>query len=133
MSDEKKIIIDEDWKSQVEREREEAEAKRSDPQEPEVGPNDIPPASFPMLITSIGTQAMMALGQVPDPMSGKAIYHPELARHHIDTLVVLQGKTEGNLEEDEKEMLENFITQLRQLFIAMANANAELPPAPGQA
>lgn len=132
MSDDKKIIIDEDWKSQVEREREVAEANRDEPQESQPGPNEIPPASFPMLLTSIGTQAMMALGQVPDPMSGQPIYHPELAKHHIDTLVVLQEKTAGNLEPDEKEMIDNFIVQLQQLFVAMANANAELPPAPGE-
>lgn len=133
MSEDKKIIIDEDWKSQVEREKEEIESAgdAADGAEASDGPNEIPPASFPMLITSIGTQAMMALGQVADPMSGQAVYHPELARHHIDTLAVLQEKTKGNLSDDEKEMLDNFITQLRQLFLAMSQAQSEIPPAPG--
>ena len=127
MSEEKKIIIDEDWKSQVEREKEEFEKNIDDPSdEQSLGPNDIPPASFPMLITSIGTQAMMALGQVADPMSGQAIYHPDLARHHIDTLVVLQEKTKGNLSDDENEMLDNVIQQLRQLFIATAQAQSRV-------
>jgi hypothetical protein len=131
MSDEqKKIIIDEDWKSQVEKEREELATHKDDSSEPPPGPGEIPPASFPMLITSIGTQAMMALGQVPDPMSGKAIYHPELARHHIDTLVVLQEKTVGNLTNDEKDMLTNFIQQLRELFVAMGEANPTATPPP---
>lgn len=114
--DNSKIFIDEDWKSQVEKEREQFE-NRDDSGDQD--PHGIPPASFPMLITSIGTQAMMALGQVADPVSGQAIYHPELARHHIDTLVVLQEKTAGNLTSDEKEMLDNFINQLRQVFVAM--------------
>ena len=83
-----------------------------------------------MLVTSIGTQAMMALGQVADPASGKAIYHPELARHHIDTLVVLQEKTAGNLSNDEKEMLDSFVNQLRQLFIAMQAQVQTAPPTP---
>lgn len=132
MSEDKKIIIDEDWKSQVEREKEELEKKADDSGDQQgFGPNEIPPASFPMLITSIGTQAMMALGQVADPASGQAIYHPELARHHIDTLVVLQEKTKGNLSDDEQEMLDNFVTQLRQLFVATANAQAQAPPDPG--
>ena len=133
MSEEKKIIIDEDWKSQVERERKEIEQKVDDPgEEKPTGPNEIPPASFSILLTSIGTQAMMALGQVPDPVSGNAIYHPDLARHHIDTLVVLQEKTKGNLSSDEQKMLDNFIVQLRELFVAMQNANVQMPPAPGE-
>ena len=133
MSEEKKIIIDEDWKSQVERERDELEQKVDDPDvEKPIGPNEIPPASFPMLLTSIGTQAMMALGQVPDPVSGNAIYHPDLARHHIDTLVILQEKTKGNLSSDEQKMLDNFIVQLRELFVVMQNANVQMPPTPGE-
>ena len=61
----------------------------------------------------------MTLGQVPDPATGKAIYHPDLARHHIDTLVVLQEKTKGNLDEEESKMIDEFVVQLRQVFVAM--------------
>lgn len=133
MTEDKKIIIDEDWKSQVEKEREEFESQpEKETTAPEqLGPGEIPPASFPMLVTSIGTQAMMALGQVADPMSGKPMYHPDLARHHIDTLVVLQEKTKGNLTEDESLMIDNFISELRQVFVAMENADVTMPPPPG--
>ena len=130
MSEEKKIIIDEDWKSQVEREKEEIE-NAPEPLEGEPKPGEIPPATFTTLVTAIGTQALMMLGQIADPSSGQAIYHPELARHHIDSLVVLQEKTEGNLNEEEKTMIDQFITELRQVFVAMQNANTQLPPEPG--
>jgi len=131
MSDpEKKIIIDEDWKTQVEREREELETKSEESSRDDTSNmGEIPPASISMLVTSIATQAMMALGQVPDPVTGQAMYHPELARLHIDTLVVLQEKTAGNLTPDETEMLESLLNQLRQLFLA-APASMEMPPSP---
>lgn len=132
MSEDKKIIIDEDWKSQVERERDEI-ANAPEEAETATVPGQIPPASFATLVTSIGTQALMTLGQIADPASGQAIYHPDLARHHIDSLVVLQEKTDGNLTEDEKEMLDQFIQELRQIFVAMENANLQMPPAPGEA
>ena len=63
MSDpEKKIIIDEDWKTQVEREREELESKSDEASGNDTSSmGDIPPASLSMLVTSIATQAMMAL------------------------------------------------------------------------
>ena len=131
MSEEKKIIIDEDWKSQVEREKEELEAKPEDSEEQAAGPGQIPEATFATLVTSIGTQALMMLGQVADPGTGQAMYHPDLARHHIDSLVVLQEKTKGNLNEEETEMIDRFIQELRQIFIAMQNANLQMPPAPG--
>ncbi len=129
--DKSKIIIDEDWKTQVERERDEIKAKGDDetPAASEAT-GDIPPASFPMLVTSIGTQAMMALGQVPDPMSGQAVYHPDLARHHIDTLVMLQEKTTGNLTPDETEMLQNFVHQLQHLFVTTQSNVTVQPPSP---
>ena len=121
MSDEKKIIIDEDWKTQVEREKEELAETPSEQATQEAG--QIPAASFSTVVTSIGTQALMMLGQIADPGSGKAIYHPELARHHIDSLGVLQEKTEGNLTVEEQQMLEQFINELRQIYLAMQSAN----------
>ena len=74
----------------------------------------------------------MMLGQVADPATGQAMYHPELARHHIDSLVVLQEKTKGNLDEEEQEMVDRFINELRQIFVAMQNANFQVPPPPGE-
>jgi len=129
-SEKSKIIVDEDWKSQVEREREELERHGQElggSESPEFG--ELPPASLPVLFTSIATQAMMALGQIADPVTGKAVFHPELARHHIDTLGVLQEKTAGNLTPDEAAMLEDLLNQLRQLFLA-AHASVQAPPPP---
>ena len=116
--EEKKIIIDEDWKSQVERERAELEEPKSGEESTaDDMQGDIPPASFAMLITAIGSQAMLAMGQIPDPATGKATKHPDLARHHIDTLEILQQKTKGNLDAEEQQMLDAYLNQLRQMFI----------------
>ena len=128
--EERKIIIDEDWKSQVAREREEFEKKGAEPPPDSAGPAEIPPASFEMLVTSIGMQAMMALGQIADPHSGKAIYHPDLARHHIDTLGILQEKTSGNLSREEDATLENLLFQLRQLYVSMGASQTPTSPNP---
>ena len=60
--DESRIIIDEDWKSQVQREKEEAK-KSSDEKPAEDGDSDQEEASaFTMLVTTLGAQALMALG-----------------------------------------------------------------------
>lgn len=128
MSDDesRKIIIDEDWKSQVETEREQLKQKPDEPaddgeaQPPSPGATgEIPPASFPFLVSSIATQVMFAMGQIPDPNTGQAMVDLELAKHHIDMLSVLDEKTKGNLSDDESKMLTEALHQLRMAFVAV--------------
>jgi hypothetical protein len=121
---EKKIIIDEDWKTQVQEEKERLKQGPEDAESPaaaqaEATEGELPPASFAFLVTSLATQAMAALGQLPDPIEHKPVVHLELARHHIDTLSVLQEKTKGNLADEEARMLEEVLHQMRMLFVAV--------------
>jgi hypothetical protein len=125
----KKIIIDEDWKSQVEAEREEQPPgqQQQQGQQPDSGsaPNDgrtMPPASFEMLLTTFATEAMISLGLIPHPLSGKQEVARDQAKYFIDTLEMLKQKTAGNLTPDEDKALEGLIHQLR-----MAYVSGELP------
>ena len=143
MSDEKrKIIVDEDWKSQVEREREQlrehvTEASAGDaasatpqPGEPDMAAQrttveqgggsadfDMPAPSLPMLISTLATQAIAAMGQLPDPETGQPIVRPKLAKYHIDLLAVLQEKTKGNVTSEEADMLEGALHELRMIYV----------------
>ena len=121
---EKKIIVDEDWKSQVEREREEAAsqaAPSAKPQaaqgSPEVPP---PPATLTYLATSLSVQASFCLGLMPDPTSGKVERNLPVAKHLIDLLEVLQEKTEGNRTPEESEDIEALLYQLRMAYVQAA-------------
>ena len=76
MSEEKKLIIDEDWKAQVQAER--AEAAKEIPLE--VGPRaaappdfEMPPASWELLLTTLATEAMVSLGLIPHPATGQPV------------------------------------------------------------
>lgn len=131
-NEDRKIIIDEDWKSQVEQEREQiksgddpAAGEAPEAAGPEGAEQEIPEASFPLLVTTLATQAMAAMGQIPDPTQNQPVVHLELARHFVDTLSMLQQKTHGNLDEEEAAMLEQVIHQLRMLFVAVqSDSNA---------
>lgn len=79
---------------------------------------NLPPASFSTLVTLLATQAMAALGKVADPQSGEAVVRLPLAKHFIDSLEVLLEKTQGNLSELEKGMLESMLFELRLLYVA---------------
>ena len=132
MSEEKpakpKLIVDEDWKSQVQAEKEAAKAPEA-AAKPAPPPADqkktapqLPPASFPSLVTLLATQAMAALGQVPDASGKPSPPQLELARHFIDTLAMLEEKTKGNLTNEESAMLSAILHDLRMVFVEVKKA-----------
>src|SRR3989304_6091901 len=110
MADEKRIIIDEDWKSQVQAEK--AAAKEPSPQPSAAagaraaGDVQMPPASLEMLVTTLVTEAMISLGQVPHPHSGEVVFQPQQAKYLIDTIDVLREKTKGNVTPDETQLMD---------------------------
>ena len=85
------------------------------PQTPE-----IPPARFDTLIQLLSSQAILALGLIPDPQGNTEVRLP-LARHFIDLLAILESKTKGNLDSNEAKMLERSLHELRVLFLDKSN------------
>jgi hypothetical protein len=123
MANEKKIIIDEDWKSQVQAEKE-AAAKSPAAGEAAGQPADMqmPEASLEMLVTTLVTEAMMSLGQIPHPHTGEPMYHPQQAKYLIDMIDVLREKTKGNVTPDESALMENLLHQLRMVYVQLTTA-----------
>jgi hypothetical protein len=125
-SADKRIIIDEDWKTQVERERDQLR-QNIDPEsvrqaEAETAPDQLPPASFAFLVTSLVTQILAALGQFPDAMTQQPSVSLPLARLNIDLLEVVQQKTRGNLTPDEETMLKDALHHVRMLYVAVRDS-----------
>jgi hypothetical protein len=79
---------------------------------------DLPRIDFSTLVLSLATSAMVHLGLVPDPEGGET---PEknlaLAQQTIDTLEMLQHKTQGNLDEDEAKLLQSVLYELRMSYV----------------
>lgn len=115
---EKELHVDDDWKNRAEAEKRAADLKRQQAAEAADGDGDeIPEASFPLLVNTLAMQAISALGQMPDPQTGEAMIHKPLAQHMIDLLAVLEEKTKGNLDKDESGMLTQVLTQLRMVYV----------------
>lgn len=76
-------------------------------------------ASFSMLIMSIASSAVMAMGLAPDPQSGESQKDKNMARFNIDLLQILQEKTKNNLTQDEKQFLESLISDLQMKYVQM--------------
>ena len=77
----------------------------------------MPPATFEFLIHTLFTQALMAFGRIPNPITNKAMTNIATAKHFIDTLDMLEEKTRGNLASDEQKLLEEIQHQLRTLYV----------------
>ena len=119
---EPKIIVDDDWKSQVEKEKEELK-DTADTAEGEAEEHALPPASFMVLMSTLATQAMAAMGLIPDPMTGQPTVNLPMAKHFIDLLGMLQDKTKGNLTEEEANHLRDGLHQLRMIFVSSEQAS----------
>jgi hypothetical protein len=131
------LQVDSDWKAQAQAEKEKlakaaaekkaaagtakpGAAKGAGAAAAGPGGQQIPEASFEVLLSTMATQALFALGGIPDPRTGQRMAHLPLARHHIDLLSILQDKTEGNLSDEEKTMLSQTLYELRQRYIQLA-------------
>jgi hypothetical protein len=74
------------------------------------------------MVGLFGTQAMIALGKLANPATGKAEKNLPAARLFIDTLEMLESKTKGNLNSDETKVLHATLTDLRLMFVEETKA-----------
>ncbi|MGL1930137.1 MAG: DUF1844 domain-containing protein [Desulfotalea sp.] len=77
----------------------------------------MPTINFTTFIMSLNTSALFHLGEIPDPSTGERKYDKELARHTIDTLVMLEEKTKGNLNIEEAGMLKDILFDVKMSFV----------------
>ena len=73
---------------------------------------------FTMLINAMAQPALLFLGEIPHPATGKNHVDLEQARIQIDMLELLRVKCRGNLSSDEDGLLDRMLYQLRMLFVA---------------
>lgn len=71
------------------------------------------PVSFASFLVSLGSSALVHLGEIPDPHTGQTARDLKLARHTVDLLGLLQEKTKGNLDDDEGRLLDALLAELR--------------------
>lgn len=83
--------------------------------EPEEAP--LPEMNFAGFIFSLSTTAMYHFGDFPDPVTKEGRRNLPAAKQTIDILNILKTKTEGNLDEGEKEMLDGILYELRMRYV----------------
>ncbi|MBX7255660.1 MAG: DUF1844 domain-containing protein [Candidatus Hydrogenedentes bacterium] len=125
--DEPKIFIDEGWKAQVQREKEEALKQKAAPvadeeEQPDAEDEqqEIGEITFATLVESLATPAAFALGLIASPDSQKIMVNLAEAKFLIDMLLVLRTKTKNNLTSEEEGVLTETIAGLQRAYVMRA-------------
>lgn len=123
---EKKIIVDEDWKHQAQREKEmlaaqeEAEKEKDEDKDEDSPRGPLPEGNFAALVSMLTTQALFSLGLLQIKGQDKREPDLELAKYNIDMLQTLEEKTKGNLTKEEETVLTNTLNDLRMGYVQIA-------------
>jgi hypothetical protein len=80
------------------------------------------PVTFSSFIFSLGTSALMLMGEQLDPQQGRVPVNLSQAKEIIDILSILEGKTKGNLTADEQTVLTDMLYALRLKYVDLASA-----------
>jgi hypothetical protein len=133
------LHIDTDWKKQAQEEKRKLAEQTKAKQEAAVAPvaagtsgktaaaaptrrpgRSLPAPGFGSLVQSIMTQILYYLGELP-ASGGQATMDLDLAKHHLDTLSMLEEKTKNNLAPEEQNMLDAALYETRTRFVNVAS------------
>ena len=130
-----KIQVDTDWKAQAQAEKERL-AKQEQEKQAQRGETGrdrgLPPADFRTLVGTLASQAIMGLGAMGDPKTGRIVVDLDGSKFAIDLLGVLEEKTRGNLTSDEAGELTQVLVELRNRYVQITQLVAKQAAAPGQ-
>lgn len=78
---------------------------------------DYPPINFTNFVLSLSTSALFHFGDFPDQSGGKAQKNMSAAKQTIDILDMLNEKTKGNLSEQEKNLIQGVLYELKLRYV----------------
>lgn len=100
-----------------EKESEDTESKTADSTREQIKESQLPEMNFPTFIMSMNASALVHLGVIEDPATGKKESNLSLAKQTIDILTMIEEKTRGNLSEDEEKMLQSILYDLKIIYV----------------
>jgi len=93
--------------------------KMEEPLREEVSGEEVPlpEINFTSFILSLGTSALIQLGEIEDPFTKKQSKNLPIAKQTIDFIGMLREKTKGNLTSEEGNFLDNVLFDLRMRYV----------------
>jgi hypothetical protein len=93
----------------------EARPEAASPEEPAA------PVTFSSFVFSLGTSALMLMGEQLDPRQEKLPVNLTQAKEIIDILSMLEMKTRGNVTAEEQAVLQDLLYALRMKYVDLAS------------
>jgi uncharacterized protein DUF1844 len=78
---------------------------------------NLPAVDFHTFVLSLGSSALLHLGELEHPDVGAPQKDLPLAKHTIDILVMLEEKTKGNLTAAEEKLIGSLLYDLRLRYV----------------
>ncbi len=86
-----------------------------------------PEVTFSSFVFSLGTSALMLMGEQLDPRQPRMPVNLSQAKEIIDILSVLDAKTKGNLSSEEQTVLTDMLYALRMKYVDLASGKHASP------
>lgn len=118
------LIIDSDWKSQAQAEKQKL-AAQAEEAKTQTERGKLPEANIMGLIQMLVEPALLYLGRIPEPSTGKPIVSLEAAKYYIDLLGVLNEKTKASSTEEEGQLMVGTLAELRAEFVEVSQLVAK--------
>jgi hypothetical protein len=81
-------------------------------------PGPLPAIDFATFVLSLATSALYHLGEMPRPEGAAAEKNLPMAKQTIDIVAMLRDKTTGNLTDDEAQLVDSLLYDLRMKYVA---------------
>lgn len=122
--------VDESWKDAVSSEKiDKPDSPSSEGSAPVTGEGEeaeYGELNFLNYLSSLVFQAMIFLGDMPNPVTQQPEKNLRQAKFLIDTLALLREKTKGNLNKQEEELLNGSLYELQMRYVDILKQEGKL-------
>jgi len=77
----------------------------------------LPGVDFSTFILSLYSSALVQLGEIEDPSTGRKDINLDVAKQTVDIIIMLEKKTRNNLEDDEANLMKSLVHELRMAYV----------------
>lgn len=84
------------------------------------------PVNFSSFVISMGSSALMLMGEQLDPQQSAMPLNLPQAKEIIDLLSMLEEKTRGNLTPDEQVVMKDMLYALRMKFVSLTSGKSSI-------
>lgn len=91
--------------------------EKKEPETKGTKPPPLPEPSLKIFVSGMAGQVLINLGLFENPVTNKKEFSPQQAKYSIDLLQILHDKMQGNLTEEEEQLMKSLLYDLRMRYV----------------